>query len=124
MFCLKTYSPGKNTGVSGLPFPPPGDLPNPGIEPRSPALWTDSLPSEPPGKSKRQKIVPQKDAFHSGIASCSYLLLSLSFVLFIPFVTEYCSYTLGDISYHCCPLHSLVQALINKEFDYCIAAFS
>ena len=29
---------------SGLPFPPPGDLPNPGIEPMSPALQTDSLP--------------------------------------------------------------------------------
>ena len=36
---------------SGLPFPSPGDLPNPGIEPRSPALQTDALPSEPPGKS-------------------------------------------------------------------------
>ena len=32
------------------PFPSPGDLPNPGIEPRSPALQADSLPSEPPGK--------------------------------------------------------------------------
>ena len=35
---------------SGLPFPSPGDLPNPGIKPRSPALQTDALPSEPPGK--------------------------------------------------------------------------
>ena len=35
---------------SGLPFPSPADLPNPGIEPRSPALQTDALPSEPPGK--------------------------------------------------------------------------
>ena len=33
---------------SGLPFPSPGDLPIPGIEPRSPALG-DALPSEPPG---------------------------------------------------------------------------
>ena len=33
-----------------LPFPPPGDLPNPGIEPQCPALQADSLPSEPPGK--------------------------------------------------------------------------
>ena len=31
----------------GLPFPSAGDLPNPGIEPRSPALQADSLPSEP-----------------------------------------------------------------------------
>ena len=34
---------------SGLPFPPAGDLPNPGIEPWCPALQKDSLPSEPPG---------------------------------------------------------------------------
>ena len=32
---------------SGLPFPSPGDLPNPGIEPGSPALQADALPSEP-----------------------------------------------------------------------------
>ena len=35
---------------SGLPFPSPGDLPDPGIEPWSPVLQADSLPSEPPGK--------------------------------------------------------------------------
>ena len=35
---------------SGLPFPSPGDLPDPGIEPRSPALLADTLTSEPPGK--------------------------------------------------------------------------
>ena len=35
---------------SGLPFPFPGDLPDPGIEPQSPALQADALPSEPPGK--------------------------------------------------------------------------
>ena len=35
---------------SGLPFPSPGDLPDPGIEPRSPALQGDALTSEPPGK--------------------------------------------------------------------------
>ena len=35
---------------SGLSFPSPGDLPDPGIEPRSPALQADSLPSEPPEK--------------------------------------------------------------------------
>ena len=35
---------------SGLPFPFPGDLPDPGLEPGSPALQEDSLLSEPPGK--------------------------------------------------------------------------
>ena len=36
---------------SGYPVPSPGDLPNPGVEPRSPALQVDSLPAELPGKS-------------------------------------------------------------------------
>ena len=35
---------------SGLPSPSPGDLPDPGIEPGSPTLQADALPSEPPGK--------------------------------------------------------------------------
>ena len=34
----------------GLPFPSPGDLPDPGIEPGSPALQADALPSDPPKK--------------------------------------------------------------------------
>ena len=37
---------------SRLPFPSPGDLPEPGIKPGSPALQADALPSEPPGKPK------------------------------------------------------------------------
>ena len=39
---------------SGLPFPSPRDLPNPGIELGSPALQADSLPTEPPGKPSVQ----------------------------------------------------------------------
>ena len=35
---------------SGLPFPSPGDLPDPGVERGSPALQADALTSEPPGK--------------------------------------------------------------------------
>ena len=41
---------------SGLPFPSPGDLPNPGMEPGSPALQADTLPSEP--FSERIRIKP------------------------------------------------------------------
>ena len=37
---------------SGFPFPSPGDLPDPGIEPGSPAFQADALTSEPPGKPK------------------------------------------------------------------------
>ena len=39
---------------SGVPFPSPGDLPNPGIEPKSPALQVDSLSPELPGKPTSQ----------------------------------------------------------------------
>ena len=39
---------------SGLPLPSPGDLPNAGIKPSSPTLQADTLPSEPPGKPKKQ----------------------------------------------------------------------
>ena len=41
---------------SGLPCLPPGDLPTSGIEPRSPTLHADSLPSEPPGKPKNTGV--------------------------------------------------------------------
>ena len=42
---------------SGLPFPSPGDLPDPGIEPRSPTLQADALTSEPPGKPYAEYIM-------------------------------------------------------------------
>ena len=41
---------------SEWPFPSPGDLPNPGIKPRSPTLQGDSLPAEPPGKPKNTGV--------------------------------------------------------------------
>ena len=53
-------SPGKNTG-SGLPFPPPGDLPNPGIERESaasPALQVDSLPLNHQGRRRQWHPTP------------------------------------------------------------------
>ena len=41
---------------SGQPFPSPGDLPNPGIEPRSLKLQVDCLPAEPQGKPKNYRV--------------------------------------------------------------------
>ena len=48
---------------SGQPFPSPGDLPSPGMEPRSPALQTDadSSPAEPPGKPHGESAPSQTD---------------------------------------------------------------
>ena len=45
---------------SGLPFPSPGDLPNPGIEPRSPTSQADALTSAPPGKPLNIRILTSK----------------------------------------------------------------
>ena len=46
---------------SGLPFLSPGDLSDPGIEPGSPALHIDTLPSEPPGKSREMYGIAYTD---------------------------------------------------------------
>ena len=47
-FCPQGFS--RQEYWSGFPSPPPGNLPNPGTQPRSPSLQSDSLPSESPGK--------------------------------------------------------------------------
>ena len=47
---------------SGLLFPLLGDLPDPGVEPGSPELQADSLPSEPPGEPKFSVLEPNFDA--------------------------------------------------------------
>ena len=55
---------------SGLPFPSPEDLPDPGIEPRSPALEADALTSEPPGKKVGLYKEILKSCFPSPILMC------------------------------------------------------
>ena len=56
---------------SGLPFPSPGDLLDPGIKPGSPTLQTDALPSEPPGKHRyltyAQKLTHTHNIYYSVI---------------------------------------------------------
>ena len=55
---------------SGLPFPSSGDLPDPGIEPRSPTLRADTLPSEPSGKPYNSlKPLPKKKYRHPSLPS-------------------------------------------------------
>ena len=71
---------------SGLSCPPPGDLPNQGIKPRSPALQVDSLPAEPPGKPKNtgegslsllQGNFPNQES-NQGLLHCRPILYQLS----------------------------------------------
>ena len=49
----------------GQPFPSPGDLPNPGIKPRSPTLQADSLPAEPQGKPRGTEVDSKSEGFSS-----------------------------------------------------------
>ena len=71
----------------GLPFPSPGDLSNPGIKPRSPALQTNSLLGEPPGKPKNtevgnlfslQWILPTQE-LNQGLLHWKWILHQLSY---------------------------------------------
>ena len=55
----------------GLPFPSPGNLPDAGIEPGSPALEADTLTSEPPGKPVHQKQLPNSGVCAEDTASRS-----------------------------------------------------
>ena len=72
---------------SGLPCPPPEDLPNSGIKPRSPTLQTDSLASEPPGKPENtgmgslsllQQIFPTQGS-NLCLLHCRPILYQLSY---------------------------------------------
>ena len=63
---------------SGLPFPSPGDLPNPGIQPGSPSLQADALPSEPPGKQEVLITTPYTPQTHTHTQFHCSVVLSLT----------------------------------------------
>ena len=72
---------------NGQPFPFPWDLPNPGIEPKSPTLQADTLPAEPQGKPKNtgvgslsllQRIFLTQD-LNRGLLHCRQILFQLSY---------------------------------------------
>ena len=69
---------------SGVPFPSPEDLPNPGIEPGSPSLQADALPSEPPGKTpeavKVTRLLPIQQGHITPSLQISFSSQSLKFL--------------------------------------------
>ena len=79
-FCRQEY-------WSGLPCPPPGDLPNPGIKPRSPALQVDSLLTESQGKPKNtgtESLSLLQGFFltqelNQGLLHCRWIIYQLSY---------------------------------------------
>ena len=119
---------------SGLPCPPPGDFPNPGIEPRSFALQADSLPAEPPGKPQEYwsgqpsllwGIFPTQESNLMGSLHCRQILYQLSYqespLCYIPGTKYY----LNQLEYACVLSHAQLigapctvapQALLSLEF--------
>ena len=82
----------------GLPFPSPGDLPDSGIEPGSPALQADSLPSELPGKPGRLGLAFNQEA------NFEILLSRAGVVPFCPRRTDVkgLSHRSGHAGFHSC----------------------
>ena len=85
LLCAWGFS--RQESSSGLPSLPPGNFPNPGIEPRSPILQVDSLPYESPGKPENtgvgslsllQGIFPTQE-LNWGLLHCRWILYQLSF---------------------------------------------
>ena len=91
--------------LSGLqarrPFPSPGDLPNPGIKPRSPALQADSLPAEPPGKPK-----------NTGVGSLS-LLQGICLTQELTWGLLHCRRILYQLSYQESPFLAMIPSKIS-----------
>ena len=104
---------------SGLPFPSPGVLPNPGTEPLSSTLQVDSLPSEPPGKPSYSLELPQKQTKKKFL---SYSIWSL-WIIISPF--NHFSYSLnilysilqGKISFK---INILNQLILLRHTTYCL----
>ena len=88
MDCIQSMEFSRPEYRSGVPFPSPGDLPNPRTKPRSPSLQADSLPVEPPGKPKNtgvgslflfQGIFPIQE-LNRGLLHCRWILYQLSYL--------------------------------------------
>ena len=110
----------------GLPCPPPGDLPNPGIEPRSPALQADSLPAELPWKpdeySYMLAITTKVNLLNADyINSLIVPSGSFKFILYIGFLFslafEYlCSATKHYYNYIWCVSVSFAQCIVLNSY--------
>ena len=85
LLCLWGFS--RQEYWSGLPCPPPGDLPNPGFVLRSPTLWADSSPYELPGKTMNTRmgslsllqVIFWTQESNKGLRHCRQILYQLSY---------------------------------------------
>ena len=93
---------------SGLPFPSPEDLPDPGIEPGSPTLQADALPSEPPGKCflKVPSFAFCPFFFETGCFACNVILVQVCLLCLLLLLLSD-----SDIMLTCAGLFSLIFIL-------------
>ena len=88
---------------SGLPFLSPGDLPDPGIEPVSPALEGRFFTAEAPGKPKGRKYSPRKPLVREGFPLpliALFLGIYLCLCLYIAYTSVFMSYSIYKVAYH------------------------
>ena len=94
MDCTQSVEFSRPEYWNGQPFPSSGDLSNPGIEHRSPALWVDSLPAKPQGKPK-----------NTGVGSLS-LLQGIFLTQESNWGLLHCRWVLYQLSYHLISINS------------------
>ena len=115
---------------SGVPFPPPGELPDPGIEPGSSALQADSLPSEPPGKldptGEEMGILPVCVLTLQPLLFCS-ALVSVLFCFWLSqgtghYLQDIVSYsTFSDFSFIICKMELLFKNWSIVDLQCCVS---
>ena len=105
LFVTPRNSPWNSPGLQnpGVASSPPGDLPNPGVKPRSPARRANSLPAEPPGKPKNtgagslsllQGIFPTQES-NRGLVHCRQILYPLSYERTLRWSSDFSHYPLN-----------------------------
>ena len=120
LLCPWGFSGPRKFSWSGLPCPPPEDLPNPGIESRSPALQADYLLSESPGKAKA-KFPAASAPGHTCCLQDQWMSSYQSFSLSFPHQTLALSPPpLGSPpSYVCCHLHIPLHEFFLSPLNTC-----
>ena len=108
---------------SRLPFPSPGDLPDPGIEPRSPTLWVNSSPAEPQGKAKNTGVGSLSLLFpiqelNPGLLHCRQILYQLSYTVHLCYLLILNKCQRIDFSALSPTLTSIHDYWKNHRFDY------
>ena len=110
---------------SGLPFPSPGELPDPGLKPRSPPLQADASTSEPPGKpqtKRKQEMNPVlRMEQHWMIGKLEYTNISLRLHNCKFILVWFCNRITLSIGYEILPEENLIMEVPNCKYPQVVA---